>query len=112
MFSINLSTALLPVIMLFIIFILFIIISGVTGDEDVSDYLAVTLSGGKPEVYLNLGTGHLKLTVDRTINDGTWHHIDITKTEKVCFSDPADTYITGCIWQWCNKTVTIVVWPQ
>jgi len=50
----------------------------------VTDYLAITLSNGKPVVYVDYGTGHVILTVNKVINDGKWHKLEVAKIDRVC----------------------------
>lgn len=51
--------------------------------DAVTDYIAIGVSNGKPIVYVNYGTGAVKLEVNTIINDGMWHKLEISKIDRV-----------------------------
>ena len=56
-----------------------------SGVDAITDYLAITISNGRPVVYVNYGTGHISLTVNKAIADGKWHKLEILKVNRVSY---------------------------
>jgi hypothetical protein len=58
---------------------------GALGATGGSAFLAVELVSGKPRVsYRQTDSSVVRLSVNRLIDDGTWHHIDVVFSYQVC----------------------------
>lgn len=63
----------------------------------VSDFIAVELSGGYPQLRINLGDGELVLPQGGgknllKVNDGKWHTLEVFHDGKVVFVHFAHVY--------------------
>ena len=54
-----------------------------TGTDAITDYIAIAIVESKPVVYLNYGTGHVQLSINRNVNDGVWHKLELNNVERV-----------------------------
>lgn len=50
-----------------------------------ADYIAIGIADGRPVAYVDYGSGTMKLTVNKVVNDGSWHKLDISKVDRVNF---------------------------
>ncbi|XP_067928117.1 neural-cadherin-like [Watersipora subatra] len=53
-----------------------------TGPSAVLDYLLIAITDGKPVVYINLGTGHVKLSIDKIVSNGIWHKLELVIVDR------------------------------
>ena len=73
------------------------------------DFISLELKGGYPLLYINHGTGTVKLQLDgkgkdgitrmKKLNDGSWHRIDIRRKGQVgCWIYYTNFFLTNVCW--------------
>ena len=56
-----------------------------SGTDAITDYVFIGISNNKPVVYINYGTGHVVLSINRNVNDGRWHKLELSSVDRVRF---------------------------
>lgn len=65
--------------------------------EAISDYIAMGVADGRPVIYLDYGSGSIELTVNKIVNDGSWHKLEVSKVDRVrqLLTDPQPVCVSA-----------------